>query len=349
MVYMAGDSNLEEYIVKDLENELAQTGSTDQVQVVALADRTPYYDTSRGNWTSTKLFHLTKGMLANPESAVADWGERNMGDPQTLLDFVSWSRSAYPAEHYALYMWGHGWNWHPGFVMEDKTSKDSLDPHEIKAIFPRLGQLDLVAYDGCNMGSVELESLWHGHTTALVHSQEYVGWDGIEYDVVLRQLNQNPRMNADQLAVVTNQSASLNQELTGSAVAVDQRFDGLLQAIDRWSQALLKGLPTYRAQYIRALKQAQHFTDAPDEKDLFHLASLFEQQISDPAIKASSRAVQDAFKPVLLNEWHVSKYPQAHGITISKVSPQDPYRAYYQSTDFARETHWDEFVDALKD
>ena len=114
MVYISGNNNLEDYVVKDIETELAPTGSTADVQVVALADRGPGYDTSYGDWQTTKLFHVTQGMKADAASAVADWGERNMGDKQTLIDFVSWSKTNYPADHYALYFWGHGWNWHPG-------------------------------------------------------------------------------------------------------------------------------------------------------------------------------------------------------------------------------------------
>src|SRR5512132_640412 len=108
MVYISGDNNLEDYVVKDIETELAPTGSTADVQVVALADRGPGYDTSYGDWQTTKLFHVTKGMTAAPENAVADWGERNFGDKQTLIDFVTWTKANYPAQHYALYFWGHG-------------------------------------------------------------------------------------------------------------------------------------------------------------------------------------------------------------------------------------------------
>src|SRR5687768_5774836 len=91
MVYMSGDNNLEDYIVKDIELELGLAGSNAEIQIVALADRGPGYDTSRGNWQTTKLYHVTQGILADPASAVADWGERNFGDPQTLVDFVTWS------------------------------------------------------------------------------------------------------------------------------------------------------------------------------------------------------------------------------------------------------------------
>src|SRR4026207_1924212 len=75
MVYISGDNNLEDYVVKDLELELAPTGSSAKGQWFARADRGPAYDTSRGDWQTTKLYHVTRGMIADAASAVADWGE----------------------------------------------------------------------------------------------------------------------------------------------------------------------------------------------------------------------------------------------------------------------------------
>ena len=79
MVYMSGDNNLEDYIVKDIELELAAMGSTPNVQVTALADRGPGFDKSRGDWQTTKLYHPTQGMLADAPArsrtgASATWG-----------------------------------------------------------------------------------------------------------------------------------------------------------------------------------------------------------------------------------------------------------------------------------
>src|SRR5512141_1134796 len=65
MVYISGDNNLEDFVVSDIETELAPMGSSANVQVVALADRAPGYDTSRGDWQTTKLFHVTQGMTAD--------------------------------------------------------------------------------------------------------------------------------------------------------------------------------------------------------------------------------------------------------------------------------------------
>ena len=60
MIYISGDNDLEDYVVKDLELELAPTGSSATVQIFALVDRGPGYDTSYGDWQTTKLFHVTQ-------------------------------------------------------------------------------------------------------------------------------------------------------------------------------------------------------------------------------------------------------------------------------------------------
>jgi Clostripain family len=350
MVYMSGDNNLEDFIAKDLELELAAIGSSASVQVVALADRGPGYDRSHGDWQTTKLFHVTPGMTANPGSEVADWGERDMGSPQTLLDFVSWSKTNYPANHYALYFWGHGWSWHPGVVMEDDTNADALDYHEMKPIMNSLGFMDVVGYDGCNMASIEIASLWHGHATALAASQEWVGWDGIEYDSVLAQLAANPNMTADQVAVATAQSAA--NEKTFSAVAVDARWDTLRSAVDAFGTAMKNGAAANRSAMTKAFANTRSMWQAPVDLDLYDMAFEMNSRVSDATIKAKAQAVMAAMGPIVLFERHVSQYADAHGITIFHISKASQKTtswinwSYYPNTDWAATTQWDEFLNA---
>jgi hypothetical protein len=332
MVYISGDNNLEDYVVKDLELELAPTGSSADVQVVALADRGPGYDTSRGDWQTTEFFHVTKGMTADLAHADADWDaqhadELDLGDPQTLIDFVTWTKTNYPADHYALVFWGHGWNWHPGYVMLDDTSADTLDYQEMKAALPSLGFIDVVGYDGCNMASIEIFDLWHGHATAVASSQEYVGWDGIEYDVVLAQLAANPAMSAD---------------------AVDDRYTALKNAVNDWAVALNAGLAANRSKYAKAFTATRSFWQAPMDKDLYDMAYEIKRNVSTTDIKNKSQAVMNAITAVVLHERHVNAYADVHGITIyhiSKASEKDDDYKYYRATvDFALETFWDEFL-----
>ena len=348
MVYISGDNNLEDYVVRDIESELAPTGSSANVQVVALADRGPGYDTSYGDWQTTKLFHVTQGMTAASENAVADWGEKNMGDRQTLIDFVTWTKTNYPADHYALVFWGHGWGWRPGVVMRDDTDNDTLDYTEEKAAIPALGFIDVVGYDGCNMSTIEIFNLWHGHATAVTGSQEYVGWEGLQYDLVLEQLAAHPTMTADQVAIAFSQSASADK--TWSAVAVDSRFNTLLTAVNDWSVALKNGLARNRKQYDQAFTATRSFWQAPMDKDLYDMAFEINNKVTDANIKTKSQAVMNAFSSVILHERHANSYAEVHGITIyhiSKATEKDALYTYYRPTiDFALQTGWDEFLDA---
>ena len=345
MVYISGDNDLDFYVVPDIELELAKLGSTTDVQVVALADRGPRNGASSGDWEGTLLFHVEKDLKALPAYAKEDWGEKNMADPQTLIEFVTWTRTNYPADRYALYFWGHGWNWQPGYLMKDETSNDTLDVHELKDALPSIGFIDMVGFDGCNMASFEVQMLWHGHATALTHSQEWVGGEGVQYDLVLAQLASNPGMSADRLAITTSQTATGDK--TWSAVAVDDRFVKLRDAVNAWSIALKDGLSANRAKYDRAFSATRSFSQAPMDKDLYDMAYEINRQVTTKSIRDTSQAVMAAFATVVLHERHVKTYADAHGITIYQISrfaQQDANFPYYRAQEFSSYTGWDEFI-----
>jgi hypothetical protein len=356
MVYISGDNDLESYVIDDIETELAVTGSTSSVQVVALADRGPGASNGPDDWKTTEFFHVKQDMKATLSSADADWDaqhadELNMGDPQTLIEFVTWSKTRYPAENYALIFWGHGWNWHPGYVMRDDTPSangvdGTMDYEEQKAAIPSLGYIDVVGYDGCNMSSIEIFNLWHGHATAVTSSQEYVVWEGLQYDLVLSDLGDHPDWNADQLAIDFSENANVDK--TWSAIAVDTRLDALLTAVDQWSVALKDGLGANRKIYDRAFGATRSFWQASEDKDLYDMAYEINRLVSDPTIQLKSQAVMSAVNKVVLHERHVNGYAGVHGVTIyhiSKASEKDSNYTYYRSTvDFALQTGWDEFL-----
>jgi Clostripain family len=356
MLYMAGDNNLEPYITSDIETELAPAGSNADVQIVALADRIPGFDQSAGDWNGTLIFHVTKEMKATPNNAVVNLGERNTGDGQTLIDFVSWTKTHFPADHYALVFWGHGWSWLTEFTMSDETSNDSLDPHEVAGALPSIGFVDVVAYDGCNMASIEIQTLWKDNSAAIAHSEEFVGADGIEYEKVIPALQADPNISADELATLFSQSAQGNWEKTWSAVTLDEKWDTLQSAVDEWAVALMDGLPTHRKAFDQAFNLARSFWQDPAAKDLYDAAFEIKARVKDRVIQAKSQAVMDAVSAVVLDEWHVNAYEDVRGITIylPNRASQFDYRAttgndfeYYRANlGFADHTHWDEFLTA---
>jgi hypothetical protein len=108
LVFMNGDNNLEKDALVNFE-QMARIGSTNQVNIVVQFDRIKKYaHTSPVDWSQTLRFKINRGTQPQPNQAVADLGELNMGDDKVLADFVSWGMDKYPAKRYFLVIWDHG-------------------------------------------------------------------------------------------------------------------------------------------------------------------------------------------------------------------------------------------------
>jgi hypothetical protein len=353
MVYIVGDNNLDEYVPLDIETELAPAGSNEDVAVVALADRA-----ATAEWTQTLLFYVTQGMEATPDNAVQDWGEANMGDPQTLLDFIRWTKKNYPADHYALSLWNHGWSWRPGYSMRDDTDGDSLDQHELEWVLDKVGPVDLIMYDACQMATIENQATVRAHSSAFVASQEYYNMDAIEYERIIPALHEDPDMTPEELAVIASQSPTLTREQTTSAVALNEDWDALIAAVDAWALALETELPTYRQRYLTAFRSVKFFWDDRTARDLYDAARTIAERIDDPTIQEKSEAVMAYIDAVVLDEWHRQNGADAYGISIFLPATVDDlddpsteewneFEYYREHLVFSQLTHWDEFLDAF--
>lgn len=355
MVYLDGDNNLEDYVVSDIESELCALGSDADVNVVVLADRCPGYDTSRGDWQTAKVFYCTQGMLADAASAVADWGERDMGDPQTLADFVTWTKANYPATHYMLSFWDHGYMWMPdAYNIKDSTSGDTLNDDEQVTAMQSAGPVDVVAWDCCQRQMVEIAANWQPYAAAMAGSESYTNWEGIQYDAVIAAIRATPTMTAQQVSD-TIASTALGDSDTYSSIALDTRFTGVLTALDELAVALQNGLPTYRSSYMAARRATQLYS-GNIEFDLWHMAYNLKAKVADATIKAKCDALMSAVASDVTVNWISSskQVKNSHGLAVwwpATASGLNPYAAtdfaYYQQMRVSTLTHWDEFLAAF--
>lgn len=211
LVYLDADNNLEGPGIEDL-NEMEIAGSTDNVNIIAQFDRAEGYDTSNGDWKTTKRFYVTEDSQNSEivSEELEDIGEANMGDPQTLVDFVTWGIDNYPAKRYAVILWNHGgafW----GIAWDDDTNEsdehDWLSMVDLKeALFQiedHLGRnLDLVGFDACLMANVGvLHQLRHNVDVAVGSGYVEPG-EGWPYERILPKLVASPYMTASDLGRV---------------------------------------------------------------------------------------------------------------------------------------------------
>lgn len=169
LAYYGGDTNLEPGIMNDFNEFELAGGSNQQVRIVALMDRTPDYTDASGNWDSARLFEINadtsndQGVVYPPTldtPPLADLDERNMGDGQTLAQFLAWAIRHYPAQHYVIAFGSHGAGWQ-GLITDDTGAHDILSIPELRAAFQvasdvaGTAQFDLLINDACLMSSVE--------------------------------------------------------------------------------------------------------------------------------------------------------------------------------------------------
>jgi len=62
-------------------------------------------------------------------------GNKNTGDPMTLLQFILWGINRYEAKRYMVLLAGHGSGAVEDFLLKDESSRDSLTLHELRDVF----------------------------------------------------------------------------------------------------------------------------------------------------------------------------------------------------------------------
>lgn len=100
MVYMAADNDLHYFAWKNLK-QLEAIGSNENVNIVVQLN-TP------GNSSPTRRYVINSGRKLLVIGEDSPLQKLNSGSPHTLINFVRWSASHYPADEYALILWNHG-------------------------------------------------------------------------------------------------------------------------------------------------------------------------------------------------------------------------------------------------
>ena len=212
MVYMAGN-DLEKFALQDF-RQMAKIGSDQNVNIVVQLDRTAGYSGAMGNWTGTKRGLVKAGDLPDRKWG-KNIGEANMGNADTLKDFVNWGMNQYQADNYAVVLWGHG---DGNSVAYDDITNNGINAKELNnAVRTLPDTIDLIGTDACLMGNIKFAQKISHAASVYVGSQANEPGYGWNYTTVLGDLKANFTMNAAQLgtAIVDRYAEQSNQKQVG--------------------------------------------------------------------------------------------------------------------------------------
>jgi hypothetical protein len=372
MVYSDGDNNLEPSEIASF-NLMEYAANNTNVSVIVQLDRIPGEDSSNGDWTTTRRYKVKYDTdLVNFAAYTLgvdywDLGELNMADPNTLIDFVSWAMTNYPADHYCLVVSNHGGGWQPkgsgqpvpkGIVWDD-TSGDYMTTAEMGDALNSITsggaeKLDVLFLDACLMQMIEVGYEVKDYSQYLV-TTEYVGYGPGPYHDYVSYFS--PTTTAEELAIaIVNYYHAwwMGEDLALTMSAVDlSQYNDLASAVSDFALALGTGLPTYHTE-IESSRSACQKLYLDSYIDLYHFAWLIDGNISDATIQTAAQAVMTAVNNAVIAEAHESGggtgMDDANGISIYfPASEGDLGYSDYDSSNlrFVADKSWDEFLAAF--
>jgi len=340
LTYSIADTDLEPYMMVDLD-EMGQSGSSENLNIIALVDRAEDYDSDPvlglDDWTGGKLLEIGDGSA----SELDDLGDVNTGDPDVLADFITRGITEYPADNYALIISDHGASW-PGVGGDESNDFDSLSLAEIAEALAAgldaagLDRLDLLGFDACLMATYEVASALAPHANLLLASQELEpghGWDYSALAAASRPVD-GATLGSALLAGFASQAAVEGDESEITLSLVDLTLMPTVDAaLASFSTALIERGAAVAPMVGTSLAGTLGFGRSPDPSEDTHMTDL---GILAGEIGAEAVDVSDAADALVraINDAVLDKVDGATTLGATGLSIYFPSKQAYFSPDY---------------
>ncbi|OGS10415.1 MAG: hypothetical protein A2234_06490 [Elusimicrobia bacterium RIFOXYA2_FULL_58_8] len=321
MVFMNAKNNLSDsqllglvgkFAEKDIK-EMKKVGSTDKVNVLV-----EHGIKGKG---ARRLYIQKDGLLNSGEKVYGEYPDADMGDYRRVIEFVNWSKAAFPAKHYMLVIWNHGLGWidpnqnlsnsgtgssEKGILFDDET-KNYVRTRQLGEILKAAGYVDVFAMNACLMQMAEVGYEVKDHTGLILASEETMLAQGFDYEKLLGFMNANPAFTNEQLSdfmtgwyrqfmaggmnigPVTVPFGNIGATLS---TVRPQALNGLPAYLDAFSGAVIANNET--AAVKKAIDSAVRFSSLSPEQDKKKLIAPYVDLYDFAAITGANAASQTA-------------------------------------------------------
>lgn len=304
----------------------------------------------------------------------------DMSDWHTLSDFLMWTKDNYPAKNYGLTMWDHGAGIFKSTAADKAITKDFVGGMKLWEIDKALKvftdaidkKMAIVGFDVCLLGQIETAYQIKDYTDYVIASELTEPGDGWDYEAAFKVLNDNPQLDAKDLAISIVDTyvdsylpggSSYVSSSTQAATSTQILADELVPALNNLCTVLISNMLEYEDEIREARNNcwaAPHVggdgEDNPNHRDLggFLQRLTNNNALPDTLIKSAEKCLQ-AYEKTVVAEGHSDIITDgATGLKIfipQEISKQPAFEEYYTNTSkyltFA-ETQWDEFLYAFE-
>lgn len=128
-----------------------------------------------------------------------------MSEPQSLTDFIVWTKKNYPADRYMLVMWDHGGGFASGYgvdILNERSDNEKLlSASEIIGAIKNAGmKFDMIGFDACLMQNIEYAYALEPYTDYYLASEETEPGTGWFYTAGFGKLAEDPTLSIEEFA-----------------------------------------------------------------------------------------------------------------------------------------------------
>lgn len=234
----------------------------------------------------------------------------NMGDAQTLYEFLDFANTNFPADKVAVTFWNHGGGSVSGAAFDELYESDSLDLAEMYQAFNEVWPadqanpaLELVGFDTCLMATVDVAAVFQNFSKYLVASEEEEPGNGWLYSGWLGELAQNPGMDGDDLGIAICNSFYEGCEAVGTegqttlSLTDLTKLTPLLEAYEAFGREALAAAaeePGFFAELGRAAARTENYGGNTKEQGYTNMVDLGHLARQTAWMLPSAQSVSDA-------------------------------------------------------
>jgi len=344
IIYMAADNDLEAAAIADFNELEAVNYGTAPISILVLLDRHNSYDMTNGNWSDTRLFEIKSdpgGLTPTMRSPWIDCPELglfknvetelNTSDPMVLSNLINFAKRAYPAEQYALFIWGHGTGWRGGvnndFLPEPAKAVAFDDSQRQYMSLPSFGRavagkgLSLIAFDTCYGALLEVAYQVRNDAELFVGSEGEIMSTGWDYTALFTNFIGKKNLSISNLGdAIQNQFSEHYASLNNATISQIQlsQVNNLFSRFNDFSGAVAEALTDEPAKDA-VLNQILHnvesyfFTSFPSDMyiDIFDFAKktaairelITTDEDQQDAILESANKLEEALSLAVPSSW----------------------------------------------
>ena len=370
VVYLDCDHNLFPFadpILKSMEKGLPEEG----VDVLVLMDR-PIYKTDKGEEKRPHLYRVKRSVNEDriDSEVLLDFGPINVADPRVLSAFIAGSLKAFPAKQHALFTWDHGGTWQ-ALTYDDHPGKKNTTENMTMPIFRKsvmdgmkaagLAKWDLLSFDMCLMGQLEVAAEVHDLTDVMIASEALEPAPGQPYTAILQAMGKGTmggRRIGSTVVQEFDKYHKTNQVRSTTLSAMDMAlYDEVNAKLNAVCEKLIPAMATDWTPLARSYFYAEQYHDSRDEFrrgkaahqsiDLMDALKKCRGSMTNFPAEAEFKELRSVMDRFVIANANSDRRKMSNGVAIYAPVVQSAYDPDYEKLQFYKTSKWPSLLKAL--